>query len=264
LSGLSVEDIDSKDEYGNTLLLLACQYRCEDLVRIMLNKGADPNALNLSGACGLHFACYRESASYNVTKILLQNGANPDVAESTFGCTPLHYCAGAGDIEFCKLLLAYGAQIDAYDYYNYTCVDYAREASMTELAAFLQIRLEKAQNMSRLRSSASQQPEVAASLVASDWEPHTDPTTKGKYYMHVKTGEVVWENELLRRFQQQNTPFIINNNNNKRSISMKASMSTILENEADDINNNKSNKTLLQENSKSGLKLGFTLLVLQS
>lgn len=37
LSGLSVEDIDSKDEFGNTLLLLACQYRCEDLVRIMVN-----------------------------------------------------------------------------------------------------------------------------------------------------------------------------------------------------------------------------------
>ena len=39
LNALSVEDIDSKDEFGNTLLLLACQYRCEDLVRMMLNKG---------------------------------------------------------------------------------------------------------------------------------------------------------------------------------------------------------------------------------
>eukprot|EP01032_Pedospumella_encystans_P032002 gene32002-36129_t len=94
LSALSVEDIDSQDEYGNTLLLLACQYRCEDLVRIMLNKGADANAVNSSGACCLHFACYRESASIGVAKILLKSGADPDVAESTFGCTPLHYCAG--------------------------------------------------------------------------------------------------------------------------------------------------------------------------
>jgi hypothetical protein len=31
------------------LLMIACSYRCEDLVRIMLNKGADPNAVNSSG-----------------------------------------------------------------------------------------------------------------------------------------------------------------------------------------------------------------------
>jgi ankyrin repeat protein len=87
LSSLSVEDIDSKDEYGNTLLLLACQYKCEDLVRVMLNKGANPNALNLSGACCLHFACYRESASLLIAKALLQNGANPDIAETSLAVT---------------------------------------------------------------------------------------------------------------------------------------------------------------------------------
>jgi ankyrin repeat protein len=100
---------------------------------MMLNKGADPNAVNSSGACCLHFACYRESASFQVAKVLLQSGANPDVAESTYGCTPLHYCAGTGDIKFCKLLLSYGAQIASRDYYNYTCVDYAKEAQMLEV-----------------------------------------------------------------------------------------------------------------------------------
>ena len=45
----------------------------------MLGKGADPNAINSSGACCLHFACYRESASYNSARLLLQNGANPEV-----------------------------------------------------------------------------------------------------------------------------------------------------------------------------------------
>lgn len=94
LSSLPIDEIDSRDDYGNTLLLLACQYRCEDLVRIMLNKGADPNAINSSGACCLHFACYRESASFTIAKNLLQNGANPEIRETSYGCTPLHYCAG--------------------------------------------------------------------------------------------------------------------------------------------------------------------------
>ncbi len=92
LSSLSFEDIDSQDEYGNTLLILACQYKCEDLVRIMLNKGADANAVNYVGVCGLHHASYRESCSFGIAKLLLQNGANPEVSECTYGCTPLHYC----------------------------------------------------------------------------------------------------------------------------------------------------------------------------
>jgi ankyrin repeat protein len=141
LSGLAVEDIDKKDEYGNTLLLVACQYRCEDLARIILNKGADPNALNSSGACCLHFTCYRESASRSLAKILLQNGANPEVAETSYGCTPLHYCAGTGDVDFCKMLISYGANVSTYDLYNYTCVDYAREAGMTACAQYLQSKL---------------------------------------------------------------------------------------------------------------------------
>ena len=200
LSALSVEDIDSKDEYGNTLLLLACQYRCEDLVRIMLNKGADPNAVNSSGACCLHFACYRESASYTVAKVLLQNGANPDVAETTFGCTPLHYCAGTGDIKFCKLLLSYGAMITSKDFYNYTCVDYAREAGMTEVCSYLQLHFDKAMQAKQTRSKNNNMNDSSSNLKLeidkANWEAHTDPTTGQKYYTNVKTGECLWENEL--------------------------------------------------------------------
>jgi hypothetical protein len=212
LSSLSVEDIDSQDEYGNTLLLLACQYRCEDLVRIMLNKGADANAVNTSGACCLHFACYRESASIGVAKILLKNGANPDVAESTFGCTPLHYCAGTGDINFCKLLLSYGAQINALDYYNYTCVDYATEAGMVEVAEFLQKKLMAASasgfgiTSGKLSSPSSKPGGGSSSGVSnadiSNWESHVDPDSNGKYYIHIKTGECLWEHELKLRIQQ--------------------------------------------------------------
>jgi hypothetical protein len=206
LSALSVEDIDSQDEYGNTLLLLACQYRCEDLVRIMLNKGADANAVNSSGACCLHFACYRESASINVAKILLKSGADPDVAESTFGCTPLHYCAGTGDIEFCKLLLSYGAQIGALDYYNYTCVDYATEAGMADVAAFLQKKLDAEKSkfgasMSIKGGMTSPATKGAAANDMSNWEAHIDPDSGGKYYIHSKTGECLWEAELKQRLQ---------------------------------------------------------------
>jgi len=138
LTSLSLGEIDTKDEYGNTLLLLACQYGCDDLVRIMLNKGGDPNAVNSSGASGLHFACYRESMSKSIAKMLLHNGANPDLTEFVNGCTPLHYCASTGDVAFCEMLVQYGAEVAKQDFYHYTSVDYAREGGFTAGADYLQ------------------------------------------------------------------------------------------------------------------------------
>jgi hypothetical protein len=48
----------------------------------------------------LHHASYSESSSIGIAKLLLKNGANPEVIESTYGCTPLHYSAGAGEIQY--------------------------------------------------------------------------------------------------------------------------------------------------------------------
>ena len=232
LSGLSINDIDSKDEYGNTLLLLACQYRCEDLVRIMLGKGADPNAINTSGACGLHFACYRESSSLVIARVLLQNGANPEVCELTYGCTPLHYCAGSGDIEFCKLLLSHGAQIGTYDYYNYTCVDYAREAGMVDVSRELQARLDKANQQAALRAQGGAAFALGAggagagagaggaspfappplgdrvTIVGEGWGAHVDPMSGGRYFISERTGECLWENDLRLRQHQAQQQFL--------------------------------------------------------
>ena len=206
LSGISIEDIDSKDEYGNSLLLLACQYKCEDLVRIMLNKGADPNAINQSGACCLHFACYRESASLKIVKTLLQNGANPEIREFTYGCTPLHYSAGNGDAEFCKLLLNHGAQIGTVDYYNYTCVDYAREASMTDIASYLQAKLDKfnVQFKSGGISSPANSFYKKVDPREADWHMQIDPVSGGKYYSNSLTGECLWETDYRMRLSSSN------------------------------------------------------------
>jgi hypothetical protein len=219
LSALGIEDIDKKDAFGNTLLLLACQYRCEDLARIILNKGADPNAVNQAGACCLHFTCYKESASKSLAKILLQNGANPEVAESTYGCTPLHYCAGTGDVDFCKMLISYGANVGTYDYYNYTCVDYAREAGMAACAQFLQSKLlEQAASggtsfrvSSQVRGGGSKFGAAASSyrqlpLIDGEWQIQFDGTTGQKYYTSLNTGEWLWEKDFLARKNSSSSP----------------------------------------------------------
>ena len=213
LSSLSVEEIDSRDEFGNTLLLLACQCRCEDLARIMVNKGADCNAINTSGASCLHFACYRDSASKLIAKLLLKNGANPDVAERTYGCTPLHYCAGLGDIDFLKLLLTHGATIDIRDSYNYTCADYAREAGLTEVAVFLEDKIQKAKTAQHLKFTRANStaksglnlgpPGASKANYGPDWTGYLDPASGATYFVNSKTGECLWEYDLRNRVEQE-------------------------------------------------------------
>ena len=235
LSALTVDDIDQKDSYGNSLLLLACQYSLEDLVRIMISKGADPNASDSTGATCLHYPCYKETKNKNIAKLLLQNGANPEVSETTYGCTPLHYAAGTGDVEFCKMLLNYGANIATYDFYNYTCVDYAREARKMEAASFLQKKLlSTASQASGLAMQQGSNPgsglmfgqsEDQSGAVAKtqyksftmingvkgesfnehdeidvinvEWSPHFDPATNGKYFMNESNGECLWEHDYM-------------------------------------------------------------------
>lgn len=77
-----------RDEYENTLLILACQYRCMGLVPIILARGdgaIDVNAVNSAGACALHFACYKDSICVETTEFLLERGAQPEVVENTYG-----------------------------------------------------------------------------------------------------------------------------------------------------------------------------------
>ncbi len=208
LSNLSISDIDAKDAYGNTLLLLACQYRCEDLVRIILNKGADSNALNNSGVSGLHFACYRDSSSISIAKALLQAGANPEIREYTYGCTPLHYSAGCGDMETCKLLITYGAQLLSYDYYNYTAVDYAREAGVMPLVMFLTQMAERSNHQngyygSNNNNHNANQGNGAIATDSPDWVGYMDTASGSRYYTNIKTGESLWEADYFARVQQQ-------------------------------------------------------------
>jgi hypothetical protein len=211
LSCLSVEDIDCRDAYGNTLLLLACTYHCEDLVRIMLNKGADPNAVNTSGATSLHFACYGDTASMVIAKGLLQNGANPEVAESTYGCTPLHYAASSGNMDLCKLLLSHGAVVNTVCHYNWTCVDYARQAGMADAAVYLQQKLDQHHMQYQYRGGFGQQQMMplrgmygGAQDGIQNWSAHTDISsgTPYVYYVNDITGESLWEQDWKLRMSQ--------------------------------------------------------------
>lgn len=85
----------------------------QDLVDPILAKGANPTAVNGVGICPLHYTCYSDSLSLDAAEALLWRGADPCAAETTYGCTPLHYAASSGDADLCTLLVEHGAQPQA-------------------------------------------------------------------------------------------------------------------------------------------------------
>jgi ankyrin repeat protein len=104
-------NVDIRDSDGGTPLQWAAWYDYTKIVEQLLDRGGDINARDLtSGRTALHEAA--EQGCYDTLKLLLDKGANIE-AISFRGITPLHRAAGQGGCEVTKLLLSYGANIDA-------------------------------------------------------------------------------------------------------------------------------------------------------
>jgi len=70
-------------------LLNASGYRHLDVVRFLLEKGADPNARNRGGETALHWASFGPDP--DIARLLLQRGAAVDARDNRFQGTPLDW-----------------------------------------------------------------------------------------------------------------------------------------------------------------------------
>ena len=83
-----------------------------DVVEILLQAGADPNARRISGAAALKFAAAR--GHRDVVEKLLSAGADPHQADND-GHTALMSAAAYNHGEIAKILLLHGATLNAQD-----------------------------------------------------------------------------------------------------------------------------------------------------
>uniref|UniRef100_A0A915Q6N0 Poly [ADP-ribose] polymerase n=1 Tax=Setaria digitata TaxID=48799 RepID=A0A915Q6N0_9BILA len=90
----------------STPLHLACGYNRIRAVKILLEKGADVQAVDIGGLVPLHNAC--SFGHLEVVNLLLEAGADSQ-AEDLWNFTPLHEAASKGRTEVVRLLAAYGA-----------------------------------------------------------------------------------------------------------------------------------------------------------
>ncbi len=108
------------------------------VLALLLDHGADANAEDRFGWSLLHYA----AGWPDMTKLLLDKGANPNVVERERGRTPLLFAAG-GRIEgkdyktAAELLIKYGANVNAKDWDGKTPLSRAQEAGHTEIVELL-------------------------------------------------------------------------------------------------------------------------------
>jgi ankyrin repeat protein len=106
-----------------------------DLVRLLLDNGANPNAQDRSGNAPLHFAT--QGHEQEMAALLLASGANVDILDSN-GNSPLSNAVfnSQGHGQLIALLLNNGANRDLKNAYGVSPFDLARSIGNFDVAKF--------------------------------------------------------------------------------------------------------------------------------
>ncbi|KAK1795106.1 hypothetical protein P4O66_010278 [Electrophorus voltai] len=134
--------LDSRNYEGLTPLHLAVQDRNKKLAKMLLDNGADINAVDIkSGRSPLVHAV--EINCMDMVKFLIeigmslslplsQNGCNVN-SQSYSGNTALHMACGRGEVEVVRVLLKNGADSSLKNYHNDTAVMVAKNKKVSDV-----------------------------------------------------------------------------------------------------------------------------------
>ncbi|KAI8896637.1 hypothetical protein BC833DRAFT_596827 [Globomyces pollinis-pini] len=129
-------------------LSLACQYGHLQIVDLLLLKGAQLIP-NIDGLYPLHLAC-REGKS-DITRRLIQHGANIEAKDAFYGWTPVFFAASEGHVECIKLLIEAGCVIrikDEHEWLPWTYSLYRGHMKASELLTVKDTNVSDGQNHS--------------------------------------------------------------------------------------------------------------------
>ena len=118
-------DINDANYNGHTPLIIAILNNQIESVQLLCTLGADVNHTTdkIHGYRPLHFAAEQDNSE--IIKLLIEYGALLN-AQTLTGCTPLHLAAMNGNLEATRWLGLNGASVDVSEFYNgYTPLHYA-------------------------------------------------------------------------------------------------------------------------------------------
>jgi len=122
--GASASDVFMQDGRGRAPIHLAAASNSTDMVRLILQSGAEVGAADKAGMTALHYASHNQNAE--MVDVLLAAGAPVDVRDER-GRTALHLAAIQGSLPVLASLVFTGhASLRLADIDGYLAVDYSR------------------------------------------------------------------------------------------------------------------------------------------
>lgn len=97
-------DINLKDCYGYTPLIIASMYHNKNMVILLIEKGANVNLVDIDCRTALMYTV----DNYDITKLLIDSGADVNLIDIN-GKTALIYASQKGHLEVADFLKANGA-----------------------------------------------------------------------------------------------------------------------------------------------------------
>lgn len=123
--------VNSGGDYGP--LCMAAGYGHTDIVRLLIRGGADLNAPWYAN----NFMGYAADTGMEMVRLLLESGANPNNA-NWLGVSYLHKAACTGNLALAQVLIEFGANVNAIDEeYEATPLGWAAKYGQAEMVRFL-------------------------------------------------------------------------------------------------------------------------------
>jgi len=128
--------------------VIHCATRCrQDLVKVLLEGGSDPNCNTLDGLPLLFFVCAAAAMKekygdqsfnvlYSIASLLLEHGADPNAA-GPGGYSPLHIAGEVGNLTLIKALLSRGAAPESLTHENKSPAHLAAEWGHLDAVRYL-------------------------------------------------------------------------------------------------------------------------------
>ncbi len=123
-----------------------------DQVKLLVSKGADVNAKDMTGYTPLFYAV--QSGQKKAAELLIGGGANVN-ARDGYGNTPLHYATAHGLYDVCEVLILNGADVGARNLMGGTALAMAKAQGHSQIADLLSKQAAKVGTVARVEGRIS-------------------------------------------------------------------------------------------------------------